>query len=174
MTKDDVRLLCAYDHWATDRTLRAASELTAEQFTRDLGGSFSSVRDTLAHIIGGKWIWLAYWRERSPSKAFVTALRVQRDELFDPTAFPDVRAIQVRWGEVEREQAKFLDRLTDESLQDPISFRGKQAPLVHLIQHVVNHATYHRGQVSLMLRQLGAAPLATDFHEFLAAAPTEA
>jgi uncharacterized damage-inducible protein DinB len=27
-----------------------------------------------------------------------------------------------------------------------------------MVQHVVNHASYHRGQVTTMLRQLGAAP----------------
>ena len=30
--------------------------------------------------------------------------------------------------------------------------------LWHMLQHVVNHATYHRGQVTTLLRQLGAAP----------------
>jgi hypothetical protein len=34
----------------------AASELSAEQFTHDLGGSFRSVRDTLVHIIAGEWV----------------------------------------------------------------------------------------------------------------------
>jgi uncharacterized damage-inducible protein DinB len=38
---------------------------------------------------------------------------------------------------------------------------------MHLMQHVVNHSTYHRGQVTLTMRQLGAEPLATDFHVFL-------
>jgi len=35
------------------------------------------------------------------------------------------------------------------------------------MQHMANHSTYHRGQVGLMMRQLGAEPVATDFHEFL-------
>jgi len=52
MTRDDIQLLYAYDRWANSRVLQAASALSAEQFTRDLGGSFSSVRDTLVHIVG--------------------------------------------------------------------------------------------------------------------------
>ena len=47
MTKDDIRLLFEYDRWANNRILRAASALTPEQFTRDLGGSFCSVRDPI-------------------------------------------------------------------------------------------------------------------------------
>ena len=39
--------------------------------------------------------------------------------------------------------------------------------LAHLMQHLANHSTYHRGQVALMLRQLGAEPMPTDFHAFL-------
>lgn len=41
-------------------------------------------------------------------------------------------------------------------------------PLGRLMQHVVNHSTYHRGQVTTLLRQLGVKPLATDllvFHD---------
>jgi uncharacterized damage-inducible protein DinB len=39
------------------------------------------------------------------------------------------------------------------------------------MQHLANHSTYHRGQVALMMRQLKAEPLATNFHEFLLEAP---
>jgi len=35
------------------------------------------------------------------------------------------------------------------------------------MQRVINHSTDHRGQVALTMRQLGAEPLATDFHVFL-------
>jgi uncharacterized damage-inducible protein DinB len=66
MTRDDIQLLYEYDHWADNRVLQAAAGLSTEAFTRDLGGSFRSVRDTLVHIIGGEWIWLAYWRTPSP------------------------------------------------------------------------------------------------------------
>ena len=39
-------------------------------------------------------------------------------------------------------------------------------PLEHH-DRLANHSTYHRGQVALMVRQLGGKPLATDFHVFL-------
>jgi hypothetical protein len=87
MTKDDIQLLYEYDRWANNRVLQKASELSEEQFTRDLGGSFRSVRDTLVHIIGGEWGWLAYWKEPPHSSAFSTDLRARRDALFNPDAF---------------------------------------------------------------------------------------
>ena len=81
MTREDILLLYEYDRWANNRVLRSISGLTPEQFTRDLGGSFRSVRDTLVHIIGGEWGWLAYWKEPSHSSAFLTDLRTRRHAL---------------------------------------------------------------------------------------------
>jgi uncharacterized damage-inducible protein DinB len=167
MTKDDIQLLYEYDRWANNRVLQVVSALSAEQFTHDLGGSFRSVRDTLVHIIGGEWIWLAYWKEPSHSSMLLADLRKRRDALFNPDAFPNVAAVQSKWAEVEKEQAEFVTRVTNESLEKMLPFRTTQIRLAHLMQHLANHSTYHRGQVALMMRQLDAEPLATDFHVFL-------
>ena len=173
MTKDDIDLLYEYDRWANNRVLQSATALGAEQFTRDLGGAFCSVRDTLVHIIGGEWIWLAYWRESSRSSSLVADLRTRRDALFHPHAFPNIAAVQLKWAEVEKEQVEFMNHITSESLEKMLPFRTTQIRLAHLMQHLANHSTYHRGQVALMMRQLGAEPLATDFHVFLAEGPHE-
>jgi uncharacterized damage-inducible protein DinB len=167
MNKDDIQLLYEYDRWANNRVLRAVSALSVEEFARDLGGSFRSVRDTIVHIIGGEWGWLTYWKEPSPNSAFLTDLWTRRDALFDPIAFPDVAAVQLKWVEVEREQVEFVNRVTNESLGRMLPFRTTQISLARLMQHLANHSTYHRGQVALMMRQLAAKPLATDFHVFL-------
>jgi len=167
MTKDDVALLYEYDRWANNRVLQACSGLSNEQFTRDLGSSFSSVRDTLVHIFAGEWGWLQYWKEASPDSVFVAHMMARRKILFDPTAFPDIDSVRLKWVEVEKEQIEFVHVLTDERLERMIPVRTTQVRLIHLIQHVANHSTYHRGQISLMTRQLGAVPLATDFHVFM-------
>ena len=94
-------------------------------------------------------------------------LRKRRDALFNPDAFPTVAALQLKWAEIEKEQSEFVNRATNESLGNLLSFRQTQVRLAHLIQHLANHSTYHRGQIALMTRQLEAEPLATDFHVFL-------
>jgi uncharacterized damage-inducible protein DinB len=167
MTKDDIQLLYEYDRWANNRVLRAVSTLSAEEFTRDLGGSFRSVRDTLVHIVGGEWGWLTIWNEPSLSSAFVTDLWTRLGDLFHPNAFSDLAAVQLKWAEVEREQVEFVNRVTNESLRRMLPVRETQISLAHLMQHLANHSTYHRGQVALMIRQLAAEPLATDFAMFL-------
>jgi uncharacterized damage-inducible protein DinB len=173
MNKQDVQLLFEYDRWANARVLTSASALRAEQFTRDLGGSFRSVRDTLVHILGGQWIWLAYWKEPPGDNVALTQLRSRRDGVIRPDLFPDVATLRLKWAELEREQANFVDSLTDESLAQLLPFRSAHVKLAHLIQHVVNHSTYHRGQVAVMMRQLGAEPVATDFHGFVVEATQE-
>jgi uncharacterized damage-inducible protein DinB len=174
VTRDDVLLLYEYDRWANNRVLRSVSALTPGQFTRDLGGSFRSVRDTLVHIIGGEWGWLVYWNEPSHSPAFLTDLWTRHDALFHPDAFPDLASVRLKWAEVEQEQAEFVNRVTNESLEKMLPLRAAQISLAHLMQHVVNHSTYHRGQIARMLRQLDAEPPATDFHVFLVDAHREA
>jgi uncharacterized damage-inducible protein DinB len=167
MNKDDIQLLYEYDRWANNRVLQAASALSAELFTRDLGGGFRSVRDTLVHIIAGEWGWLAYWKEPTHGAAFLADLRKRREALFHPEAFPNAAAVRAKWAEVEKEQAEFVNGVTNESLGRMLPFRTTQASLAHLMQHLANHSTYHRGQVALMMRQLDGEPLATDFHVFL-------
>jgi uncharacterized damage-inducible protein DinB len=167
MTKDDIQLLYQYDRWANNRVLRAVSTLSAEEFTRDLGGSFGSVRDTLVHIVGGEWGWLTYWKDPSPTSALLTDLWTREEALFNPILFSDLTAVHSKWAEVEIEQVEFVNRVTDESLRRLLPVRETQISLAHLMQHLSNHSTYHRGQVALMMRQLAATPLATDFARFL-------
>ena len=167
MTRDDVLLLFAYDRWANRRILQAVSALTAEEFTRDPGGGFRSVRDTIVHIVGGEWGWIAFFKEPSHKTTFLADLWTRHDTLFTAKAFPDLAAVQSKWAEVERDQAEFANSVTNASLEKTFPFHATQISLAHLMQHLVNHSTYHRGQIALLLRQLGAEPVATDFHVFL-------
>src|SRR3989475_11221065 len=122
MNKDDIRLLYEYDGWANNRVLQVVSALSDEQFTRDLGGSFCSVRDTLVHIIAGEWGWLAYWKEPAPDSAFVADLRKRRDGLFQPEAFANAAAVQRKGAEGEKEQAALVKGGTNEGLGKIVPF----------------------------------------------------
>jgi uncharacterized damage-inducible protein DinB len=167
MTKADIELLYEYDRWANHRVIDALAPLTHEQLHRDLSGSFPSVCHTMLHIIGGEWIWLQFWAQGSPSDEVISRLRQKRDELFHPNAVPTIEAVRQKWAEVEAAQLNFVAGLTDAVLEQSIPFRGANVKLVELMQHVANHSTYHRGQITLMMRQLGAQPMSTDFHVFL-------
>lgn len=156
MDLERIKALYDFNRWANGRVLEAAEKLSSEQFTKDLRNSFPSIRDTLVHIMGAEWIWLERWKGNSP-KALLAALE-----------FPTVLFIRNRWPEIEQEQRKFIAGATEESLKKVIAYTNLkgvpyQYPLWQMLQHLVNHSTYHRGQITTMLRQLGAEPVATDF-----------
>ncbi len=159
MTLDDIRTPYTYNGWANQRVLGAAEALAPDQFLRDLGNSFPSVRDTLAHILGAEWVWLRRWLGESPSA------------LLSAADFPHLGGLRDRFASLEKERQAFLEGLGEDGLNGPLHYRdlaGKPLTLrlVHSLQHVVNHGTYHRGQVTTLLRQLGAKPVSTDLSRF--------
>jgi uncharacterized damage-inducible protein DinB len=159
MDVEDFRLLFDYNSWANHRALDACSKLSAEQFTRDLGSSFRSVRDTLAHIYGAEWLWLERWHGRIPSA------------LPSPADSPDFASLRARWAEHERNLNAYIGSLTPSELQRIIKYENTkgipfEGPIGPMLQHVINHSTYHRGQITTMLRQLGASAVSTDLIGF--------
>jgi uncharacterized damage-inducible protein DinB len=150
MNADYLHTLLNYHYWARDRALAAVSALTPEQYTRDMGNSFPSVRDTLNHLYMAEWVWLNRWNGNSP------------------TAFPDdaprdLAALKSVWTAHEAQMRAFLSSQTNESIQreyDYTLFSGVKgrSKFWEMFVHVMNHATYHRGQVTTLLRQLGAKP----------------
>ncbi len=155
MNVQDVGTLLSYNRWANERLLDAASRLPAADFTRDLGASFGSVRGTLLHILWGERRWLQFWQEGS----FMPEPSVE--------TFPDAAALAAAWSSLDRDRETFAASLTDERLSTFIAVRDQTYTLAELFQHILNHSTYHRGQVALLLRQLGHGPPATDYRHFL-------
>jgi len=159
MTPQEMRVLYDYNAWANHRSLEAASALPAEKFVQPMGSSFGSVRDTLAHIWGAEWIWLERFQGRSPSS------------LPDTTQFADMPSLRKSWDELETRLLGFVRGLTQSDLDrvfeyKTLKFGAYSNPLWESMQHLVNHGSYHRGQVTTLLRQLGAQPIATDLMHF--------
>jgi len=158
MTKQDIVTLYEYNRWANGRTLDAVEKLDPAAFLKNLGNSFASIHATLVHIAGAEWAWLRRWHGDSPSKL--------------PTGeFPTVASLRERFQSLDREREAFLAGVSEERLQQPFEYKdlagnAMRLPLVQSMQHVVNHGTYHRGQVTTMLRQLGATPIGTDMSRF--------
>ena len=150
-----LRELFAYNYWARDRQLEACAVLSPDDFQRPLHNSFPSIRDTLSHLVGAEWVWLERLRGRSP------------EALPEIGEFPTLEAIQDRWRAVEQGIRKYLACLREEDLSSYIiytNFSGEawRYSIWMVLLHLANHQTYHRGQVTTLLRQLGAHPPALD------------
>ena len=161
MTRQDAVSLLDYHYWARDRMIEAVDALTPEQYTKDLGSSFKSVRDTVVHTFGAEWIWYERWVGHSPVV------------LPDVSMFPDVATLRAAWKTHERNVRLIVDSLASANELDRVfkyrllDGQESESAFAHMLQHVVNHATFHRGQVTTMLRQLGApAPKPQDLIRF--------
>ena len=159
MTPHELQLLFTYNDWANKRALQAASALTTEQFTKPLGNSFSSVRDTLAHLYGAETIWLRRFKGESPS-AFP-----------DTSQIHDIVSLRKHWDPVASELLNYVTSLTQADIDRVVEYKTMKFgvysnPLWQSLQHVANHGTHHRGQITTMLRQLGAEPILTDLMHF--------
>jgi uncharacterized damage-inducible protein DinB len=108
------------------------------------------------HLLAVEWLWLERWRGRSPRA------------LLAPEEFPTFAAVRERWEAVEQEMGHYLGTLPAEALDQPLtctSTRGNTwtYPLWRMMVHFLEHQTYHRGQVTALLRQLGVQPPKVDF-----------
>ena len=178
MDINDVRTLYAYNLWASRRLFSALEKLSDAQFTAEVQSSFPSIRETVFHILAAEWIWLRRWRGASPRASVANPNASGRTwDGLTPGEKPSyeelatVAALRAFADSLEQARQEFLNSLSDEKLQDPLSYTdmaGKPfaLPLVQQMQHVVNHGTYHRGQVTTLLRQAGGETVALDMSYF--------
>ena len=145
-----LQTLLDYHYWARDVVLDAVTELPREKFLQPVDSSFKSLRDTLAHIYAADLLWYKRWMGVSTSM-------VPYDQ------FPDATSIRTAWKDLETAVRQFVDNLGEAGVNrlwdyKLLSGAPDTAPFWQMFVHVVNHASYHRGQVTTLLRQLGAQP----------------
>ena len=150
MTLQDLQTLLDYNYYARDRLLAGLEPLTPEQYTQPLESSFKSIRDTAVHIYAAEWVWHQRWLGQS---------------LPLPSAdqFPDVATLRGAWLALEAKTRSFLAALGVDGVDRVFHYKllngtAGSSPFWQMLQHVVNHGSYHRGQVTTMLRQVGAKP----------------
>jgi uncharacterized damage-inducible protein DinB len=155
MTRDYLMTLLDFHYWARDRVLDAAAVLTPEAYAAPRGSSFASVRETLEHLYLAEWLWL---------KRLHGEVVTKRPEI----DLSDVAALRAAWRELEAQWRSWLDGTTEPAMQTVIEYRllngqPRASAIWQIVAHMVNHGSYHRGQVTTLLRQIGAEPpLGTD------------
>ena len=159
MSLAEIRRLFDYADWASERMFTAIAGLSDEQQNRNIVSSFSSIRATLAHIVGAEWLWLQRWNGISPGAPPEWAATATVAEL----------AQQMR--KVSSERRAFLSALDERKLDEEFAYKNLKGDafksrLRDVLLHIANHASYHRGQLTTMMRQAGGTPPSTDFIVF--------
>ncbi len=158
MTLQEIKTLHAYNAWATNRIFEATEAMPAEQYMRDMKSSHGGIHGTLVHMVGSERVWLGRWIEKP--EAFLTAADA-----------PSHAALFALWQSVGFEVAKFLGTMTDKKLQGTFTMKTATGEVFeHILwqafQHVVDHCSYHRGQVITMMRQQSITPPNTGLIRF--------
>jgi uncharacterized damage-inducible protein DinB len=165
MNLSDIKRLFDYMEWANALAMDAAAKLSDDNLRRDFGISHKSIFGTLVHMAGAEWIWVERWHGRSPSKA-------EAWSLWSTESCADLAMLNESWRAVTDQRVQFVSELDEDRLAAELGFKllsgdASSMRLVDQMQHVVNHATMHRGQVVGMIRQLGIDPPSTDLLFYL-------
>ena len=161
----------AFHRWATELVMEETLALPAELLMKNLKSSFNCIYDTLAHLYQSDRIWLDRLEQRPAGQPADYEAPGCTWELRDAW-LPAVDRMIALGGKLEK----------DEDANQVISYRNLagqsfSSPVWQIILHVVNHGTYHRGQITTMIRQLGHTPKNMDLIRYYrtlgVAAPAE-
>jgi uncharacterized damage-inducible protein DinB len=152
MTLNELNTWLDYHYWARDLVFDAVATLTPEQFARPVESSFKSVRDTVAHIYFADWVWYMRWTDQ------LSGASPRPND-----SWPDVESLRTASKELEAKIRAFVNEGGEGGVNRVYHYKslmGQPATSAfwQMLVHVVNHGSYHRGQVTTLLRQLGAAP----------------
>jgi uncharacterized damage-inducible protein DinB len=153
--RDDFASLFAFNRWANAKMLDACRKLTPEQYAAEPVPGWSSVRSSVAHIALATDGWLrglaADPDPNSPTEADL------------PTVEDAARLLDQAYRRLD----ELLPGMTPERLATPVTLqrRGRTItmPPWAILRHLVNHTTYHRGQVASKLKRFGVQQPETDF-----------
>jgi uncharacterized damage-inducible protein DinB len=154
VNKAEALELFAYNAWANRALFDAAARLPEDAYHRDVKSSHGGIHGTLAHIVWAEQLWLHRWTGKP-----VPAIPQGKD-------LPTLAEVRARWEDVEVERAAFLARFDERQLDETrVVHPSTGGEYVHtfreMLRHVVDHSSYHRGQVVTMLRQVGVVPPVT-------------
>jgi uncharacterized damage-inducible protein DinB len=140
--------LAAFNNWADYRVIKWLNQITDEQWSQVAVSSFGSIRDTAVHIVSAKKIWLDFWTN-APNPIYLSAgFTGTREQLLGI------------WEKASTELTSFIENYPKADFGKEINVLKPNGELITMefrktLPHMVNHSTYHRGQLVTLLRQAG-------------------
>ncbi|MDV6167923.1 DinB family protein [Flavobacterium sp. DG1-102-2] len=139
--------LAGYIAWTDNKIIKWLDQISEERWEQNITSSFNSIKQTALHIASAEKIWIDFWKN-IPDPVFLSAE-------FDGTK-NDLLKI---WTKTSLQLKDFIEHYPEEEYRKQIIFkvRGEEWKMEfwQTFSHFINHATYHRGQLVTMLRQVG-------------------
>ncbi len=155
MNVNDFKILFEFNRWANAKTLQAIESLPEEKLFEDTKSSFGTIHGTLLHLIGAEDIWLQRLNG------------ADRGVFMNKENYPSYLSLKTKWKDVENGLERYVETVKEEDLSRTLIFfnlKGEQVSqkVWQSLHHLVNHSTYHRGQITTLVRQAGGSPVGTD------------
>lgn len=150
-----VRDLFDYHHRARQQTLETVSRLSAEEFLRDQGVGWRSIRNTILHGLFAEAYWIEHVLSGDPRPSW------------SPESVPDVPSLARLAEQVRERSQKWLAAVTEKQLGEEQTWTFSSGATIKftiakVLLHVVIHESHHRGQVMALVRQMGYEPPEVD------------
>lgn len=141
-----------YNLWANERLIDNIQSVPTDAISTLPLAPFGSIHNALRHIVGAESIWLERLRGQRPSNFMSSTENKTLQELLGMLVTTSNEWVQHFAENPEALTGTFTYTTT------------KGDPFTHLAQdvvtHVVNHSTYHRGQIMSALRSVYEGRLA--------------
>ena len=161
--KETILHLYGYHVWANERVFRRLRELPDEIWRRQIQSVFPTIYDTLVHIYRIDNVWFLAMQGRFDE------ITPTSQRILEETRGISLRALEEKFSELAGQIRAFLEAADPEAVSayPHPQFGTLHARYLDIVQHLVNHGTYHRGNIAAMLRQLGHPGVPTDYVFYL-------
>jgi uncharacterized damage-inducible protein DinB len=149
MNRNYLIQIANFNNWADNKVMEWLQQINDEQWMQVIVSSFCSIRQTTIHVVSAEKYWVDHW-ENTPEPTFLsTQFKGTKEELIEI------------WNKSSADIKTIVNGFPEENYSQAISFkypgngRTGQMPFWQTVAHVINHTTYHRGQLITLLRQAG-------------------
>jgi uncharacterized damage-inducible protein DinB len=154
-----------FNVWANKQIFKRLKELPKDAYRQEVQSVFSSMSNVLAHVYLSDLGWIEVFSGKNMNHALMLA-----EQLKEQTELKELEEMETMFFELSERYKSFLNQKEniDKSLviENP-SGDPMKTSVSELVPHVVNHGTYHRGNITAMLRQMGYASVSTDYGLYL-------
>jgi len=161
MMAQQVKTMYDFHRWANQTMLNRLMELPPEVYTQEVQSVFPTVERVMTHIytVDQNWLHIMSGMDMREAMSHVGEIEKQLEN-------KTVEEIKGKYAELAERFQAFLD--SQEDLEKRIvvdnPYAGvREISLTEMVLQVVNHGTYHRGNVTAMLRQMGHASVMTEY-----------
>ncbi len=154
-----------YHHWANNRFFEHLKDLPEDIYDQEIQSVFPSISQVITHIYQVDAMWLSVMSGDSFEKTMTKINETKKQ-----VANKDWAQMQELFADLAKQFHIFFDDVDDfnntMSIKHP-EYGELKTTVAQLVQHVVNHGTYHRGNITAMLRQQDHPGIATDYIFYL-------